>query len=347
MPKPRMTLVIDPRFSGGTSAAVAQELTALKDIVCLNVVGISSKMFKGDDVRNPNLVSALRAAGLDVTWDPKIVSSEIIVLHNPSFLKFETELSTRFVCEHLIVVSHENFSNPTGIEPFNVDDCMQLLDDASLCSRKTIAPVSSYNRKTVQNWLASAETDWQISRKNWFNICEFTMQRPTSTPRDRRGRHSRPGLEKFPDLPTLQAMFPPHAEAVTILGADTLREADTPAHWTLYDFRAIPVKDLLDRLDFFVYFTNPGWRESFGRVLAEAIAAGKLVITDPDTAANIGPGPVGAAPKDVDTLIRNYIQNPQEYQKDVLKAQKTISAYSADAFRTTVEDILQANGEMA
>ncbi|MFO4987299.1 hypothetical protein RCK87_26505, partial [Salmonella enterica subsp. enterica serovar 1,4,[5],12:i:-] len=81
----------------------------------------------------------------------------------------------------------------------------------------------------------------------------------TSAPRDRRGRHSRPGFEKFPGLDTLRALFPPHAEHCAILGADTLMldpEA-VPPHWTLLRFGAMPVAEFLATIDFFVYFTHP------------------------------------------------------------------------------------------
>ena len=77
-----------------------------------------------------------------------------------------------------------------------------------------------------------------------------------------------------------------------ILGADTLllETEDLPSHWQLLPFGAIKVADFLASIDFFVYFTHPLWRESFGRAIAEAIAAGKLVITDPATAEAFGPG---------------------------------------------------------
>jgi hypothetical protein len=34
--------------------------------------------------------------------------------------------------------------------------------------------------------------------EDWINICDFPFAPPTPAPRDRRGRHSRPGFEKFP-----------------------------------------------------------------------------------------------------------------------------------------------------
>ena len=129
---------------------------------------------------------------------------------------------------------------------------------------------------------------------DWPNICDQPFLAPTPTPRDRRGRHSRAGFEKFPPLAALRAQFPPQAERCAILGADTLlldRES-MPPHWQLLRFGAMPVPDFLASIDFFVYFTHPLWRESYGRAIAEAIAAGKLVITDAATAEPFGPGVV-------------------------------------------------------
>lgn len=303
-------------------------------------------MFPQDAPINPSLDAIVKSHGLEIIWDPAVVSSEVIVLHNPSFLKFETELKTRFVSDTFVAVSHENFHAPDGSPVFDATACFELLNNALLTRRKIIAPVSKYNRATAENWCKDAESDWEIASHNWFNICEFDLADPTQTPKDRRGRHSRPGFEKFPDMDTMEILFPKSCEAVSILGANTLKDANPPSHWSLFDFREISVQQLLARLDFFVYFTNPRWRESFGRVLAEAIAAGKLVIADKETAANIGKGIVGTTPDRVDALIAGYVANPQSYQKAVRQAQNTISSFSAEAFRQNVDNILGDAGEM-
>ncbi len=334
----KIAVVLDPRFPGGTASAVAQELPILRRFANVEVYGVSSAMFKDKPV-NPVLQSALERNRLDLIWDAPIVSVDLIILHNPSFLKFDTELTSRLVCQNLIVISHENFDTPLGTPGFDVDGCMERIADASLCAGRYLAPVSDYNRETLTNWVASQD-NWHVTSHNWFNICDFDILPPTSKPSDRRGRYSRPGFEKFPNQETLELLFPASAEHNAILGADAFSENATPAHWMLYPFRSIPVHQLLSEIDFFVYFTHPTWRESFGRVLAEATAAGKLVITDPETAQNFGDGIIGAAPEDVSNLIANFVAKPNDYVKTVLEAQATLTKFSPDAFADRFEEII-------
>lgn len=288
-------------------------------------------MFPADAPVNPTLNAAIEHQKLDLIWDQPVISADLIILHNPSFLKFDTKLTSRLVCQNLIVVTHENFTTPNGALAFDVAGCLERISEATLTAGQFLAPVSDYNRATVTGWV-DAGSEWHLTTENWTNICELDTHAPTQTPRDRRGRHSRPGYEKFPGKATMERLFPAHAEHVSILGADTFTDDRPPPHWNLYNFRTIPVSDFLTEIDFFVYFTNPNWRESFGRVIAEATAAGKLVITDPATARNFGDGIIGAAPDQVDGLIAGFIADPGQYAQTVLRAQKTLSTYSAKMF---------------
>jgi len=273
--RPRIAVVLDPRFPGGTASAVAQELPILDEIASIEIHGISTSMFKNQPV-NPTLKRQLSALGHDILWDQSVISADLIILHNPSCFKFDQAIGSKFVCQAMLVVTHENFLTPFGGLGFDVEGCLGKIENASLCADRYLAPVSNYNRKTVAEWL-SADSDWALSPDNWFNICDFDHIPPTEMPQDRRGRH----------------------------------------HWTLCNFRSIPVAQFLKDIDFFVYFTHPSLRESFGRVIAEATAAGKLVITDPDTAANIGDGIIGAHPPEVNARIANFISNPKTYQDTV------------------------------
>ena len=174
------------------------------------------------------------------------------------------------------------------------------------------------------------------------------MLEPSSRPRDRRGRHSRPGFEKFPALAALRAQFPPHAERCAILGADTLLldSEGVPRHWQLLRFGAVPVADFLAGIDFFVYFTHPLWRESYGRVIAEAIAAGKLVITDEETAEPFGPGVVAATSKEVDRVIATHLNEPARYAAAVRRAQSDLAPHRPDAVLRRLTPLLTP-GELA
>lgn len=334
----RLAMVIDPRFPGGTSSAVADEIRALSGAVDLEVVALETAMFKGRHT-HPAIEAALEDAGLVLQWSPAVVRADTIVIHNPSCLRFNKGIAARLSCAQAVVVTHENFLRPNGSESYDVAACLDLIEVALVAGRRCLAPVSTYNRETVEHWLTSHGRHWTTAKENWLSILDLAVTPPNRTPRDRRGRHSRPGLEKFPSLPTLQEHFPSHAERCVILGADSLMTSGDPAppHWELRRFGACPVKTFLAEIDFFVYFTNPNWRESFGRVIAEAIAAGKLVITDPGTAASFGPAVVASEGGDVDAIIRGFCAEPQRYVRFVEAAQAELARFRPS---TVVQRIL-------
>jgi hypothetical protein len=345
-PRPRVALTTDPRFSGGTGAAVAAEITALAGSVDLVFCALGTAMFRGDHL-HPGIATALAATGVPLVRDPPVLRAETIVLHNPSCLRFDRTLHVRLACARLIVVTHENFLRPNGTESFDVAGCLDRIEAAAICGRRVLAPVSDHNRDTVRRWCASHGTAWEIAEDDWSNIFDLTPLAPAAQPRDRRGRHSRPGPEKFPSLALMEAHFPPAAERCIILGADSLM-ADSegvPEHWDLRRFGATGVAEFLAEIDFFVYFTNPLWRESFGRVIAEAIAAGKLVITDPGTAAAFGDGVINSDGSDVDAIIARFMAAPQDYGAMVRRAQAGLARFAPDAVRARILPLIAGHGE--
>lgn len=330
----RIAHVIDPRFSGGTSAAVAAELAVIARFGPVTVHAIESAMFRGRSVP-PQLEAVLSALNINPVWNAPVIAADLVILHNPSFLKFQDNLNSRIICRDLIVVTHENFLRPGGVEGFDVAACLSRIDRATLAFGKHIAPISAANRATVEGWRRTHPLPfgWQVLPETWFNICAFEMAEPTDRPQDRRGRHSRPGFEKFPAPAVLDTCFPPHAAANTILGADALiAEGMVRPHWTLLPFRGIEVARYFEMIDIMVYFTAATWRESFGRVLAEALAAGKLTLSDPDTAASFGGGVVGVRPDEVDAAIAAHLNDPASFARQVRRGQEAIARQSADAF---------------
>jgi hypothetical protein len=97
-------------------------------------------------------------------------------------------------------------------------------------------------------------------------------------------------------------------------------------------FRGISVGAFFAAIDVYVYFTAATWRESFGRVIAEAIAAGKLVITDPETARSFGEGVIGAKPCEVDRIVAHHLASPSRYLAQVRLAQAGLDRFSAARF---------------
>jgi hypothetical protein len=341
--------LLDPRFPGGTSSAVAAELDAVAPFSRIEVHAFTSKMFKGNAV-SKSLAEALDRNRLNLNWDARQIAADTVIVHNPSFLKFETEMRLRIFTRHLVVVCHENFTRPGGAESFDVAGCLSQLEAGSLATRRSMAPVSPWNRETIKGWLSGRPERglWSVLSHDWHNIFGASHSDPTDTPRDRRGRHSRPGFEKFPSIETMDICFPESAESNVILGGDNwIGGGAHRPHWTLLPFQSIEIEDYFKMIDFMVYFTAPTWRESFGRVLAEAMAAGKLVISDPGTAAVFGGGVIAARPDEVDDVIRRHIERPQDYVAQVRRAQEKLGAFAPGAFLKAQGEILDIKQEAA
>ena len=140
--RPSLALVLDPRFGGGTSSAVAREIVALAPVFDLQVAFIGSRMFGTGRSVHPGIAKALEDTGLGASWDPPRVSAETVVFHNPSFLKFDEALSPRFNCARAIAVAHENFLRSDGTEGFDVGKTLGLIAARLPPCPKLIAPVS-------------------------------------------------------------------------------------------------------------------------------------------------------------------------------------------------------------
>ena len=340
--RPRIAYVIDPCFPGGTAAAVAAELRVVADVADVEVHAIGSRMFAGRPVA-PVLARALADLKLNLIWGCRTIRADLILLHNPAFLKFEPGLRSRLIARHLVVVTHENFLRPGGGEGFAAGHCLALIDSASLALCKSLAPVSPWNRATLMDWLRSQPKtgDWRVLARDWFNICDLPLTPPNPAPRDRRGRLSRPGFEKFPSLAAMDQCFPPHAEANIMLGGDTfLASARERPHWTIHPFLSLGAHEFFGMIDFMIYFTSPAWRESFGRVLAEAIAAGKVVICDHASAACFPGAALAATPAEVNAIVAEFIADPALYRRHAERAQKTLERYSPSAFRPLVHSMI-------
>lgn len=346
----RIAYVLDPRFPGGTSSAVAAELKVAAGFGRIEVHAVESRMFRGRTV-SPQLQESLDELGLVPVWNSPVIAADIVLLHNPAFLKFQTTLPARILCRQLYVIAHENFGRPGGQEGFDVAATLAQINRSTTALEKVIAPISRVNRDTVDSWIARRPgfRTWSVLPEDWFNICSFDLSPPTTTPADRRGRYSRPGFEKFPTLEAMDLMFSPQAERNLILGSNALiAQGVFRAHWTLMPFRGIELEQFYEMVDFLVYYTSPTWREGFGRVLAEGMAAGLVVITDPGTASSFGKGAIGVQPDEIDAVIARHVRQPDLYQRQVQAGQDALARFSAERFARRFEAICaRAEGKIA
>jgi hypothetical protein len=321
-----IAVLTSDKFPGGTSTALATELPSLVKAGLHSVYSPPLRMFRGLPP-NPHLANAAQQLDIEIVTDARVISARTVVLHNPLIFKFDEAVDFRIVCENFVCVMHENLTYPNGMDRFEYERILALLDDIVECRSFIIAPISGVSRAAIPD----LPPQYEISDLDWNNIVDSEMLAPNPHPSDRRGRHSRPGMEKWPSIDDLRDCFG-KGEAF-ILGADYIRNHDHGLpDATFYDYGELPVDSFLGKFDFFVYFHSSSWRESFGRVISEAICAGKVVLTHEYLRKTFGKACLYCSPADVDGLIENFTANPAAFRDQVELAQSAMASFSRDAF---------------
>lgn len=339
MSTPRIAIISSLNFPGGTATAMAEEISLLTGIGEVAFYNADVKMLRKNPI-NHTLFQALRSNGVSIRKASGIVSADIVLVHNPSLFKFEDEINFRILAKKVFVIMHENPINAFSSANFRYDKVLNMLHKATISPDFIVAPISGVSR----NLIVESGIEFKLAEQDWFNIWSEKSTDPCKAPQDRRGRHSRPGIEKWPSLGDLRKCFPEHAEN-HILGATPLMQKTNFGGATthLYDFGSLLVEDFLKKIDFYVYFHSSAWHESFGRCIAEAISAGKMVITHDYIEQSFGKACVYCKPDEIEDVISYYIDNPKKYVSKIKAAQRLLRKRNGpQAFVESWGDVLVA-----
>jgi hypothetical protein len=143
------------------------------------------------------------------------------------------------------------------------------------------------------------------------------------------GRHGRDAAAKWPaSRMTLRAAYGADAPVRTRLmgGADIAirRLGGRPPNWEILPFNAMPARDFLRDLDFFIHFPHEDYIEEFGRVVMEAMAAGKPAILPPCFRPTFGDAALYCQAEEVVPLVRRYWREEELYRVQAGKGREFV-----------------------
>jgi hypothetical protein len=215
------------------------------------------------------------------------------------------------------------------------------------------APNSPSSR---QAFGATART-LRLLREDWTNIIRVEdWGQPRQHPGRSEftiGRHSRDSPDKWPtSRKTFLAAYPDDPSVPVRLmgfGPSALAVAGPPPpNWTCLRFNQIPVREFLQTIDFFVYFHDPAWRETFGRTIAEAIGSGAVAILPDYLRQVFGPAALYCREEEVLPLARRIWSEPGAYAAQSDRAWRWLrDTYGPGRILALVDRALQAGRDNA
>jgi hypothetical protein len=277
-----LLIVGDFRFPGGTSAAIAHELRALRSTNYLvGLYHIDSAYLSAKRIPwHHDILAEVNRGGLDVLAQGAAAEARVIFVHSPWILPHISP--TRLRAPIRILVAHHA----------PVDRRGRLYYDPRAIQRHAAkafgggfvwAPISPVCRDAFD----LAGVTFPRLRIDWTNVifvadwgaarAGLIGDKPVI------GRHSQPRAVKWPATrETLFQAYPNGGDVqVHLMGlAENIKSmiGSCPPNWTILETNEIPVRQFLSTIDFFVYFHHPDLLEAYGRTVAEAAAAGCIPI---------------------------------------------------------------------
>lgn len=310
-------ILTDPRFSGGTSAAVVADVNAMAAAgLSIGLALVESQgFFQVSDTENDDVLHLRDLPGVtQVDLDPATTAQcDVAFFHHPSIFETPVRTGMRIAAKRSVLIAHQPLflgDSALAFDPFRVQHNVRKQFGQSLLW----APVSGLCREQFRAYapmLRMTQQDWP----NAFDVRAWTPNRPKLQSQDLTiGRHGRPHPDKWPvtgDEISLSLPAGPQTQ-VSIMGADRdflhAKGVDTSA-WSILDFNQVPVPDYLDGLDVFSYHHSPLWVEAFGRTIAEAMLMQVRCVLSPALKPTFGPNAIYGTPAEVPAILDHIRAN--------------------------------------
>lgn len=331
------------RLLGGNSQSNAQEL------ICHKRAGLRSAifpMYRYDVDANinrpiqPEVWEQVDNERVEILTYGQRVSCDLLILRYPpileEFCKFIPCVDAK---EIKVIINQPPMSDygPEGIIRYHLHKCAENIR-RYFGKDATWHPIGPLVRDALHTYHADQLHNINLSDENWHNIIDINGwdRGPRERgPHDRLriGRHSRDHEHKWPETAEdILAAYPDRRDVeVCVLGGGKTPGGivgHIPQNWTVHDFGTLHPRDFLREIDVWVYFANPGWVESFGRTIIEAMAVGVPVILPEMYRPLFQDSVLYATPQTALEMAQRLHADPVGYDRHVAKAK----AFAQDNF---------------
>ena len=326
-----VVFVLDARFEGGVSTAVAVELQELCGDPALRIgllmckahlLGVSWPV-------HPVIRRFITEGRVTVLRPGENWTCQLALVHHPVTMQNLPRTALPLRAKRAILILHHPLFDAIGTQQYDLDGVGENIR-ATMTDDLLIAPVSPVVRDTLRHYQPKFG---QIVEEDWVNLLDlsawpFDPHRAAPNPHHFIvGRHARPDPLKWPEDRDLafaaHLANDPTAEVRILGGGDflsALYRAPLPKNWVQLPFDPDGVPSFLGDLDFFVFYHSTTWLEAFGRTVLEALACGIVTILPPEFEPTFGPAAVYAAASDVRSTIDHFLANPSLWHAQRLKA---------------------------
>ncbi|WP_291734015.1 glycosyltransferase family 1 protein [Leisingera sp. F5] len=312
-----IVLVYDPRFSGGTAAAMLADARAFHAAgATVGLLPVTSGFFAGaEDIPNAAVADLAGLSGFDVLAPGTAVAADVVFFHHPlAFFHGVAETAEVLAGTSVLVAHHPPFRGDGSLE-YDPVTTTRIIKKAFGTSPMW-APVSGVIRKHLRSFLPFV----RLTGSDWVNTFDAGHWAPRRQVFDQAvatvGRHSREDPLKWPDraADVSASLTPPGPGWATRVMGCPVQELKAGgvdlSSWDIVPFNGEPVDRFLDSLDVFSYFHSDRWVEAFGRTVLEAMLMERPCVLDRRLRETFGPLAQYASPAQVPDLLKALRNDP-------------------------------------
>lgn len=315
-----IVILSDFRFTGGNSSALIEDVRAQHAAgYSTALIHVPAHVIKTDREFHPDILDIVKTGQADLLPLDQPVRARLLQIRHPSvFQRLPVKRPQVEADVKILVVNSSPFDRDRTTLYYNVNSVRTSLETV-FGEGVVWAPVSPFIREAL------LKTGWRLnlSREDWYDILDpdewkcdrsrFVADRPVI------GRHSRDGLEKWPaTAEEILAAYPDDERfVVRILGGASTPESllgRKPPNWEVHEFGAIPARQFLCRIDFFVYFHHPMLIDALPHTILEALSSGAVAILPPSFEKLFRDAAIIAQPNAVRNIVLRLYRDKAAYQ---------------------------------